>query len=144
MCMQKLFCTNKFDTAALVVRLAGGGIMLPHGLAKAGLIVAPGNGFIEMMTQGGMPYVVALLVVIAELVGAASLIIGFMTRFCAASLALVMAGAILMVHWQGGFFAPAGYEYPLTLLLVYITSAIRGGGRWSVDSVLCHCGKCCS
>ena len=39
-------------------------------------------------------------------------------------------------HWRslkGGFFAPGGYEYPMTLLAVSLALLISGGGAASID-----------
>ncbi len=47
-----------------------------------------------------------------------------------------MIGAILFVHFKGGFFLPAGYEYALTLLGSSIALVLTGAGQFSMDGLL--------
>ena len=61
---------------------------------------------------------IAFLVIIAESFGSLALVAGFLTRFSAASLAVIMRGAITMVHLPYGCFMNwfgqqqgEGYEY---------------------------------
>ena len=64
-------------------------------------------------------------VTIGEFFGGLGLIFGFLSRFSAASLIVIMLGAIGMVHGQYGFFlgraptdtlATSGFEYNLALI----------------------------
>ena len=43
------------------------------------------------------------------------MLFGFCTRPAAILLLGQMVVAISLVHWQAGFLAPKGYEYPMTL-----------------------------
>jgi uncharacterized membrane protein YphA (DoxX/SURF4 family) len=52
----------------------------------------------------GMPWPIAFLVIVGESFGSLALLAGFLTRFTAASLAVIMTGAIVMVHLSQGFF----------------------------------------
>jgi putative oxidoreductase len=68
---------------------------------------------------------------------------GFFTRFTAASLALIMVGAMTLVHWQHGFFmnwfgqqAGEGYEYHLLATGLCLSLFMTGGGKFSVDAVI--------
>ena len=107
------------DWVPALLRIALGGVMFPHGAQKL-LGWFGGYGFVgtmEFLTGMGMPAVVAFLVIIGESLGALAMILGFLTRFCAFSLTLIMVGAIGLVHWQNGFFmnwggqaAGAGFE----------------------------------
>lgn len=72
----------------------------------------------------------------AELIGGALLLLGFLTRVGAFLIACVMLTAIVGVTWQAGFFAPGGFEYPLSLLAVCLALLISGGGVASVDHAL--------
>lgn len=51
----------------------------------------------------GMSWVVAFLVIIGEFFGSLALLAGLLTRFAAASLAVIMLGAVTMVHCRTGF-----------------------------------------
>jgi glycosyltransferase involved in cell wall biosynthesis len=48
--------------------------------------------------------------------------------------------AILTVHLRNGFFAPEGFEYPLTLLAASLALVLLGSGPASVDGML-HRGE---
>lgn len=133
-----LFQTNPNGYGSLIARLALGLVMLPHGLQKAfGLFGGPGfEGTMGFLTGMGIPAAVAALVIIGESVGAVALILGFCTRFCAAALAVIMLGAIILVHAASGFFAPSGYEYHLLAIGLGLVLVIQGGGAWSLDMLL--------
>jgi putative oxidoreductase len=88
----------------------------------------------------GLPAPLAILVILAESAGALGLIFGFCTRLCALGIALVMGGAIYLVHGQHGFFmnwfgrqAGEGFEYHLLALGLALALFIHGGGKWSLD-----------
>jgi putative oxidoreductase len=121
--------------------------MLPHGLQKT-LGLFGGYGFTGTMGYFtgtlGMSYLVALLVIASESVGAIALIVGFLSRFCAASLVIVMVGAVYMAHWANGFFMNwfgnqpgEGFEYHLLVVGLALTVVVGGAGRWSIDRALC-------
>ncbi len=132
--------------APLLARLSLGFVMLPHGLQKA-LGLFGGYGFSGTMGfftgTLGMPTAVAFLVILGESLGALALILGLLTRFSAASIVVIMAGAITMAHWGNGFFMNwngtqqgEGFEYHLLAIGLALTLVVTGGGRWSVDRAL--------
>lgn len=127
-------------------RLVLGIVMFPHGAQKM-LGWYGGNGFSSTMAffseQMGMPAPVACLVIVGEFFGSLALLMGFLTRFTAASLALIMVGAMPMVHWKHGFFmnwfgqqAGEGYEYHLLAIGLCFSLFMTGGGKFSVDAVI--------
>ena len=137
--MKKLFVTNSSDYGALVLRIALAAVILPHGLQKAvGMFGGPGfDGAMGFLTGLGVPAIIAMLVIIAESLGALGILFGFLTRFCAAAIVVDMIGAILIVHAKNGFFAGnGGYEYLLALIGIGLVLVMNGGGAWSIDSVL--------
>jgi putative oxidoreductase len=71
----------------------------------------------------------------AELLGGALLLLGLLTRVGAFLLACTMAVAIAGPHW-GVFFAPGGFEYPMSLLAMCLALLISGGGMASADLAL--------
>ena len=79
------------------------------------------------------PYGLAVAGIAAEVFGAAGMWLGFMTRLAALALFCVMATAVIFVHGSAGFFAPRGYEYPLSLAGVALALMCSGGGRFSLD-----------
>jgi putative oxidoreductase len=72
----------------------------------------------------------------AELIGGALLLLGLLTRVGAFLIACVMLTAIFYLQRQAGFFAPAGYEYPVALLAMCLALLISGGGMVSIDRSL--------
>ena len=143
--MKTLFQTDE-AWSGLILRVMLGLVMLPHGAQKL-LGWYGGFGFAGTMgfftEQMHVPVVVAFLVIIGESFGSLGLILGLLTRFTAASLSLIMAGAIAMVHWPNGFFmnwfgkqAGDGFEYHLLVIGMSLALLIAGAGKWSVDGVI--------
>jgi putative oxidoreductase len=134
------------DVAALFLRLFLGVVMFPHGAQKA-LGWYGGNGFSGTMgfftTKMGIPYVLALLVIAAEFLGALGLIFGLLTRVAAFGVFSVMVGAIYLVHWKFGFFMNwagknpgEGYEFHLLVIAIAFALMMKGGGALSVDRLI--------
>jgi putative oxidoreductase len=91
----------------------------------------------------GLPWIIAFLIIMGESFGSLGLLVGFLTRFSAASIGVIMLGAITLVHWPNGFFmnwfgkqTGEGYEYHLLVLGIAIVLTIIGAGRWSVDQLV--------
>jgi len=139
----KAFFQTDDSWTGLILRLTLGIVMFPHGAQKL-LGWYGGFGFDGTMgffTQTlGLPWIIAFLVIIGEFFGSLGLLVGFLTRFAAASIGVIMLGAITMVHLQYGFFMNwagrqpgEGYEYHLLVLGISIVLTVIGAGRWSVD-----------
>lgn len=140
MCFQKIVRTDSTNYASLILRIAVGAVMLPHGLQKTlGLFGGPGfDGMMEIFQQNmGLPAIVAFLVILGESVGALAIILGFLTRFCALSLIVIIGYAGLVVHGGNGFFMNNnGFEYHLLYVGSALALFVSGGGAWSVDALL--------
>lgn len=143
--LQKLLHTEN-DYGGLVARLALGIVMFPHGAQKV-LGWFGGYGFAGTMTffteTIGIPYLVALLVVLAEFLGSIGLIVGALTRIAALGISSVMLGAILLVHLPNGFFmnwggnqAGEGFEYHLLAIGLALVLILRGAGALSIDRII--------
>lgn len=143
--MWRLFGTDDSWTG-LILRLTLGIVMFPHGAQKmlgwfGGFGFSGTMGF--FMDKLGLPWIIALLVIIGELFGSLGLLLGFLTRFSAASFIVIMLGAITMAHLPHGFFMNwfgqqqgEGYEYHLLVIGMAIALLVTGAGRWSVDRAL--------
>ena len=140
--MKALFHTDD-GWAGLILRFTLGLVMFPHGAQKL-LGWYGGFGFEGTMgafTQKmGMPWVIAFLVIIGEFFGSLALLAGLLTRFAAASLAVIMLGAVTMVHLPHGFFMNwfgkqqgEGYEYHVLVIGIAAALLVVGAGRWSID-----------
>src|SRR5687767_1329440 len=83
------------DLSLLILRVAVGVIFVAHGAQK--LFGAwGGKGLAATVEELGTP--LGHLVTIGEFFGGLGLIVGFLTRFSAASLTVIMLGAIVKVH----------------------------------------------
>ena len=125
------------DLSLLIVRLIVGIIFVAHGSQK--LFVAGLAGMVEMMGPLGIP------VTIGEFFGGLGLIAGFLCRFSAGSLIVIMIGAIATVHGKNGFFlgrAPtdqignAGFEYNLALIGLLFPILLAGPGTFAIGRFL--------
>jgi putative oxidoreductase len=126
---------------AAVLRVPVGLIFMAHGAQKLfgwfGGYGLTGTG--QWMESVGISpgYTMALLAGGAEFFGGLALLLGLLVRPSALVLAFTMAVAAFGVHAQNGLFiSNNGYEYALTLLVVSVSLAISGAGRFSVDAVL--------
>ena len=127
------------DWALLVARSIVGVIFMAHGAQKLfGAFGGPGlSAVVQMM--GPLGY----LVTIGEFFGGLGLVLGFLSRFSAASITLVMLGAIGMVHAKFGFFmnwagkqAGEGFEYHLLAIGILLPIMIAGPGRFAIGRFL--------
>src|SRR5437762_4268646 len=76
-------------------------------------------------------------VTIGEFFGGLGLIVGFLSRFSAASLIVIMLGAIAMVHGKKGLFlSDGGFEYNLALIGLLAPIVLAGPGRFAVGRFL--------
>ncbi len=143
--LKKLFHTDD-DTATMILRVLLGVVFFPHGMQKLlGWFGGYGFGGTMGFFTGtlGIPAVFAFLAIIAEGLGALGLLTGFLTRLSAFGIAVNMAVAVYMLHFQNGFFmnwfgkqAGEGYEYHLLVIAIAIALMIKGGGKWSVDRIM--------
>jgi putative oxidoreductase len=121
------------DLGLLVVRVVVGIIFAAHGAQKLfGAFGGPGlDGVVKMMGPIGYP------VTIGEFFGGLGLVVGFLTRFSAASLIVIMIGAVVQVHGKNGFFlSDGGFEYNLALIGLLAPTLLAGPGKFAVGRFL--------
>lgn len=138
MSFHSLFRTSLNDTAALVARLGLGIVIGAHGAQKAlGALGGPGwNGAVQFLSGVSGSAIIANLVIVGEFVGSIALILGLLSRFCAAAIAVIMIGAITLVHLPNGLVGQGGYELHVLAIALAIVVVIRGGGRLSIDGMI--------
>ncbi len=142
--MKTLLETDTQNTMLTVQRALLGAVMFPHGAQKLlGWFGGYGfDGTMKFLTDTvHLPAPVALLVILAESLGALLLIAGLGTRLAAFGISAVMLGAVLTTHGNVGFFMNwfgnqpgEGYEYHLLALALSVPLVIAGGGRYALDS----------
>ena len=127
------------DVALLLARIIVGVVFMAHGAQKLfGAFGGPGlSGFVAMM--GPIGYLVA----IGEFFGGLGIVVGFLSRFSAASIIVIMLGAIAMVHGKVGFFMNwmgkqpgEGFEYHLLAIGILLVILIVGPGRYALGRML--------
>lgn len=134
--MKKLFSTAKHPTLTdlwiLVLRVSAGAFMLTHGLPKLNKLLAGGE--ISFFDPIGLGATFALfLAVFAEVCGSFLVMLGLLTRFSSALLVITMAVAAFMAHAGDPFKSK---EMALLYLLVFTTTLVTGGGRFSIDFLI--------
>ena len=143
---RKLLATSD-DGVLLLLRLALGIVMFPHGAQKAlGWFGGPGvEGITGYFGQMGIPAFLTMLVIAAEFLGSILLVIGFLGRVAAFGILCVMLGAIFLVHAPNGFFmnwsgqqAGEGFEFHLLVAAMSLAIVWRGSGATSIDRALTH------
>jgi putative oxidoreductase len=134
--------------AALVARLTLGLVMLPHGAQKAlgwfggeGLRAAVGE-----MSQQGIPIALSLAVVAGELLGSLALVVGLFGRLAAATIFLIMLGAVVLVHLDNGFFmnwtgtkAGEGFDYHVLAMGLALVVCLKE--RRALDRPRAHASR---
>jgi putative oxidoreductase len=143
--IKKLLQTDG-NISGTILRVALGAVMFPHGAQKL-LGLFGGAGFSASLkwfeSTFNIPFVFALLAILAESLGAVALITGFLTRVAALAIAVDMIVAVYLVHWKLGFFMNwmgnqkgEGLEYHILAAGIALALVVRGGGPWSIDRVL--------
>ncbi|HKP12286.1 MAG TPA: DoxX family protein [Blastocatellia bacterium] len=127
------------DWALFVARVIVGLLFAAHGAQKLfGAFGGPGLAAVVQM-MGPLGY----LVTIGEFFGGLGLALGFLSRFSAASLIVIMLGAIATVHAQFGLFmnwagkqAGEGFEYHLLAIGLLAVVLLAGPGRLAIGRFL--------
>ena len=119
-----------------IVRIATGITFMMHGYQK--LFVYGIAGVQGAFTKMGapLPTITGPAIGMLEFFGGIALILGLLTRLAALGLVFDMLGAIVLVHFAAGFFAPAGYEFVMLLGAAALGLVIAGPGAFSVDDAI--------
>lgn len=127
-----------YDIAALILRLALGGVMLAHGIKHARGRTKTANWFGSIGFKS--PDLQWFASTATEIGVGVLLIAGLLITFAAAGVIGVMTVAFVSVHRAAGFWVTArpdeGWEYILTLSAIATALAIAGPGEISVDAAL--------
>ena len=119
----------------MLVRLVVGAVFIMHGYQKW-FTNGPSNTVKAFHEHFQMPPAAAYAAMTAEFACGILLVLGLFTRLAAIPIIVVMAVAILQVHLPHGFFAPMGYEYPLTLGIAALGLAFAGPGMVAADNLI--------
>jgi putative oxidoreductase len=127
------------DLGVLFMRVAIGLVFLTHGYQKL-------QGMDQIVAFFGMigfaPFL-AYFVAWSEVIGGILLIAGLFTRYAGIVLTIIMAVAVVHVHWARGYWlSDGGYEYALTLMLGALAMVFMGSGKYSVAHHAPLCRTC--
>jgi putative oxidoreductase len=144
--MFKAFLQTDNNFNNFIIRVMLGIVIFPHGAQKllgwfGGHGLEATLGFFTKQLE--MPMAIAILVILGESLGALGLIAGFLTRFCATGVLIIMGGALVMFHSSNGFFmnwsgkqGGEGFEYHLLAIALCLPLIISGGGWFSADGFI--------
>ena len=143
--MWKRILETNNSAAQLLVRVALGVVIFPHGAQKAfGWFEGPGFGqTIQTFAKMGFPAWSTAILIVIELIGSVCLVAGFLTRIWALSITASMSICMFMYHVQNGFFmnwfgrqAGEGFEYHILVIGIALSLVVTGSGRLSLDGYL--------
>jgi putative oxidoreductase len=134
---------NSYALMALRVGLAI--VIFPQGAQKL-LGWYGGFGFdgtMQFFSSIGVPAFLALLVIASDFFGALALAAGLGGRLAALGTAIVMIGAIVLVHGEYGFFINwygaqqgEGIQFHLLAIAASLVLMVKGSGAWSLDRLI--------
>lgn len=132
--------TTATDRGLIFLRAALGLVFMVHGAQKV-FGAFGGHGWAATIQMMG-PFL-GILVPIGEFFGGLGILVGFLTRFSAASLIVIMLGAVLTVHLKNGFFmnwagkqAGEGFEYHLLVIGMSLLLLFAGPGLLNLGRIL--------
>lgn len=131
---------SRTDLGLLLLRLAAGGFLLPHGLGKLfGWFGGPRlSGFAIELRDFGLPSArpLPLLLAVMQTLPGLLIVTGLYTTIAAIVAAGFMAGTVALNRGRGWFWMHGGIEYPLLWTTALLALALLGGGQWSIDALL--------
>ena len=118
-----------------LLRLVVGVIFLMHGGQKLFMGFHNVAGYLGSVGIP-IPTLAAIVLTLVEFMGGIALILGLLTRYVAALLAIDMLVALITVHMKHGFFvSEGGVEFPLLLFIANINLVLAGAGALSIETL---------
>lgn len=128
------------DIGLLLLRLAAGGFLLPHGLGKLfGWFDGPGlSGFATELRESGLsaPPPLPLILAAAQTLAGLFVVFGLFTSVAAVVGASFLAITAALNRRHGWFWMRGGMEYPLLWTATLLALGLLGGGHWSLDALV--------
>lgn len=114
------------DATFMGIRASVGVIFILHGMGKFN------EGFAGALPRMGLPPELQIPIALAEVVPGILIIIGVLSRFSGALLAIVMVGAIFYVKGAQSMTGDRGVEFDVILLAASLLIMVAGPGRIAV------------
>lgn len=131
-----------YEWQLIFIRMYIGFDLIPHFCEKlfAGTAIQAVDITYFASVHMPAPYYSVLLAGLIECCGALAIGCGFMTRLAAIILFIyIMLASIIGHHFENGFIwasAGGGWEYPLLWGILFLSFAVKGANRFSIDGVL--------
>lgn len=133
--MKKIFSTKytpgTISFALLLLRLALGGLMIPHGYKKLMNFASKSSGFSDPLGIGST--LTMSLTIFAEFFCATFILIGLMTRLATIPLIIVMTVAVFIIN-NGDIFNKG--ELGALYLAGFLALLFAGPGKYSMDKLI--------
>ena len=111
------------------IRAAIGVIFIVQGSGKFG------PGFVDFLTNIGLPVELQIPMALAETIGGILLIIGVLSRISSSILSIIMLGAIFHVKGASNLTGEGGYAIDLLILAGVLLIIVAGPGRISIAHI---------
>lgn len=124
------------DVVFMGLRSSIGVIFILHGMMKFN------PGFANALPNMGLPPEMQIPIALAEVVPGVLIIIGVLSRFSGALLAIVMIGATFHVKGAQSMTGDGGVEFDVILLAASLVIMIAGPGRISLAQAIKKIPRC--
>lgn len=125
---------TNINLGLLISRITISGLMLFHGVAKLSNL----NGIKNMLTEAGLPELMAYGVYITELIAPLLILIGFRTRLASIAFFFGMIAAMLLAHSDTIFTISKTGGLEIELILLYAFGALvfffTGAGKYAIST----------
>src|SRR5438128_5417985 len=125
------------DAALLLLRIVIGGVVIPHGLLKLGLVgtggslAGVGGWFNSMGLRPGLFW--AWVASLAEAGGGLLTVLGLGGPIGPGVVAADLVVVTIVAHWSNGFWVTKnGWEFPVPIAAGAFAIALIGNGGWSL------------
>lgn len=119
---------NLPNLALAILRIGVSAMLLTHGIPKIQILFADTISFPDPLGVGAL--ISLILVLLAEVVAPAFIIIGYRTKIAAIFPIIMMLVALLMVHFNDPF---GKKEKAVFYLLCFAVVFLAGPGKYSID-----------
>ena len=122
------------DVGILLLRAGIGAMMVLHGwpkLAGGQHVWEKVGAAMQFLGVGIYPVFWGLMAAMSETLGGTLLVVGFLTRPAALSIAFTMSVATLMIYRTGGNFNE--WSHSLEVGIVALSLFVIGAGKFSID-----------